>query len=135
MLIFVPLGLPEAVCGIVADCPYTTPTAIPKKYTSEMRIPTFIAYPSVWLAARLYGRFSYRGVSAVTGASASHIPILFVHGEEDHFVPCEMSRQIATAAPQKVRFETFSGAGHGLSFATDPERYASLFDDFFWGLL
>ncbi|MBQ1490383.1 MAG: alpha/beta hydrolase [Blautia sp.] len=134
VLMSIPLGLPEAVVGIVADCPYTTPTAILKKYTSEMRIPTCIAYPSVWIAAHLYGHFSYGGVSAITGASNSPVPILLIHGEEDHFVPCDMSRQIA-AASKKVHFYTFPGAGHGLSFATDPKRYEALLDDFFKEIL
>ena len=44
-------------------------------------------------------------------------------GEEDRFVPIEMSRKIAAANPEKVTLLTFPGAGHGLSFLTDPERY------------
>ena len=123
------LGLPESVKGIVADCAYTTPTAILKKYTKGMLIPTFIAYPSVWIGAHVYGHFSYGGASAVTGAAASPVPILLIHGEDDHFVPCEMGKQIAAAAP-KADLHLFPGAGHGLSYYCDPIRYEALVDGF-----
>ena len=123
------LGLPSQVKGIVADCPYTTPTAILKKYTKGMLIPTFIAYPSVWIGALVYGHFTYGGVSALQGATASPVPILLIHGEEDRFVPCDMGRQIAAAA-SKATLHTFPKAGHGISYFADPIRYEQLVDEF-----
>ena len=50
-------------------------------------------------------------------------PVLLVHGEADHFVPCSMSREIAAANPSKVTLVTFPEAGHGLSFLVDRPRY------------
>ena len=58
----------------------------------------------------------------------SSVPILILHGEDDRFVPCEMSRPIAEASPLAER-HTFPGAGHGLSYMADPERYRALVDD------
>ena len=53
----------------------------------------------------------------------TRVPILLIHGEEDRFVPLEMSRDIAAANPELVRLVTFPGAGHGLCYLTDTERY------------
>ena len=58
------------------------------------------------------------------------VPILLIHGEDDHFVPCDMSREIAAANPEKIRFHTFPGAGHGLSYLVDEPRYTGLIWDF-----
>ena len=66
----------------------------------------------------------------VDAVRESRVPILILHGEDDRFVPCEMSREIAKAAPDKVRLETFPGAGHALSYMVDPERYRRVTAEF-----
>ena len=48
--------------------------------------------------------------------------MLILHGEDDRFVPCAMSAEIAAASPLAER-HTFPGAGHGLSYMADRERY------------
>ena len=58
------------------------------------------------------------------------VPVLLIHGEEDRCVPCEMSRRIAAANPEKIRLEMFPGAGHGLSYLIDKPRYTKLVMDF-----
>jgi len=58
------------------------------------------------------------------------VPILLIHGEADRFVPCELSRQIAEANPEMIEFHTFPGAGHGVSYLADTERYTKLVRDF-----
>ena len=122
--------LPETVCGIIADCPYSSPTAILNKYTREMKIPTFIAYPSVWIGARLFGHFSYSRVSAVSAVKKAKIPILLIHGEADRFVPCTMGNVIAEANLEKVALYTFPKAGHCMSYFVDPKRYEALLVQF-----
>ena len=46
---------------------------------------------------------------------------------------CAMSREIAASNPD-IRLETFPGAGHGLSFLADKERYARLAEEFIRGV-
>ena len=60
----------------------------------------------------------------------SRIPLIFIHGEADGFVPCEMSRQVyeVCASPKKIL--TVPGAGHGLSFPVDKEGYVKALADF-----
>ena len=54
--------------------------------------------------------------------------MLILHGEDARFVPCAMSEEIAEASPLAER-HTFPGAGHGLSYMVDRERYLALVDD------
>ena len=62
------------------------------------------------------------------------MPILLIHGEDDHFVPCEMSREIAANCASRVVVQTFPGAGHGLSYLVDPQRYERVVFDFLRGV-
>ena len=51
------------------------------------------------------------------------VPVFFVHGEADDFVPCQMSRDCSEACPQKHMLHTVAGAGHGLAYLIDPQGY------------
>jgi fermentation-respiration switch protein FrsA (DUF1100 family) len=124
------LPLPENVMGIIADCPYSSPKAVIQKVCRDMHFPVRLTYPFLRLGARLFGGFSLSDEGAVDAVKESRVPILVIHGEDDRFVPCEMSREIAKAAPEKVRLETFPGAGHALSYMLDPVRYRRVTAEF-----
>lgn len=73
----------------------------------------------------------YRGsASAVEAVKHSKIPILIIHGEDDRFVPCDMSREIRAANPNRVTLHTFPDASHGLSYIVDTPRYVRAVADF-----
>ena len=78
--------------------------------------------------ARLFGHFQLNDpeADAVKAVASSKVPILLVHGEDDRFVPCEMSREIARANPEMVELHTFPDAGHGISYLYDKERYVRI---------
>ena len=88
-----------------------------------MHLPPALAMPFVRLGARLFGHFDLKESSAVQAVENTSIPILLLHGEDDRFVPCDMSREIfAACAGEKTRI-TFPSAGHGLSYIVDTETY------------
>ena len=82
------------------------------------------------MAAILFGHFRLGKLTAADGAAASKVPILLIHGEQDRFVPEFMSRRIAEANPEMVTRVTFPGAGHGISYLADEERYKKITGDF-----
>ena len=49
---------------------------------------------------------------------------LLLHGEDDRFVPCNMSREIFDACIGEKTRITFPSAGHGLSYIEDTETYS-----------
>lgn len=124
------LELPGNVKGIIADSPYSTPEAIIRKVCRDMKLPPDIMMPFVRLGARLFGGFDIRAASAAEAVRAAKVPILIIHGEDDSFVPCEMSREIYDSCRARISCETFPGAGHGLSCIVDPERYARVVSEF-----
>ena len=124
------LDLPPQVRGILADCPFTSPAEIIATVGSAKGFPMKLLFPLVEFDARLLGRFSLRAADAALAVREAKVPILLIHGEADDFVPCDMSRRIAAANPALIEFHTFPGAGHGLSYLIDTERYTMLVRDF-----
>lgn len=124
------LALPRNVKGILADCPFSSPKDIIKKVGDAKGFNMDLCWPFVVAEARVFGGFDVNGADAVSAVRHAGIPILLIHGEDDRFVPCEMSRLIARANPEMIEFHTFPGAGHGLSYLEDTERYTRLVRDF-----
>ena len=124
------LDLPENVRGIVADCPYSSPSEIIRKVGADQGFPVALTYPLARLGARVFGEFHLEDSAAIDAVRHTRVPILLIHGEADTFVPCDMGRAIAAANPEKVEMHTFPGAWHGASYLVDPERYTQLVRDF-----
>lgn len=117
------LPLPENVVCIIADSPYSSPTAIIQKVCKDRGYPVKFIMPFIDAGAFLFGHFLLGSCGAVSAVRHASIPILLIHGEADRFVPCSMSFDIAAACRSKVVLQTFPGAGHGLSYLVDPIRY------------
>ena len=98
------LELPHTVRGIIADSPYTEPEAIIRKVISkDAHLPAGALLPFLRFGARLFGRFDLRGASALEAVGRTEIPILLIHGEDDRFVPCDMSRELAAACAGRLK--------------------------------
>lgn len=126
------LDLPKNVKGVIADCPYNAPKDIILSVCDkDMGINPKIAYPFVYLAAKIFGRFDINAITCEQAVKKSKIPVMILHGEDDRYVPCEMSEEIQRANADKVTRYTFKDAGHGLSFLVDTERYRDLTEPFY----
>ena len=82
------------------------------------------------LGALIYGKLKLSG-GATEAVKNAKVPIMIIHGEDDRFVPCEMSRKIHAANPKMIRLETFPDAGHGMSYMNDAKRYEKITEEFF----
>ncbi len=122
--------LPENVRYILADCGYSTAKDIIKKVIHEMKLPENILYPFVKLGARIFGKFDLEETSPLEGVKNSKTPILFIHGDNDDYVPCEMSRELYEACASEKKFVVSPGAGHGLAYSENKELYLSALCEF-----
>jgi fermentation-respiration switch protein FrsA (DUF1100 family) len=58
--------------------------------------------------------------------------VIFFHGDNDAFVPCEMSREnFEVCAADKKRLIVTPNAGHGLCYLLDPDGYLKEVREFF----
>ncbi len=125
------LPLPENVCGIIADCGFTGPGAIIKKVMKEdLKVPLFPFYYTTRAAARLMAGFDFEEKSVVNAVKDCRIPILFLHGKSDGFVPFSMGEEIYNAAGGEKRAVWVEGADHGCSFVVDRAACAEALSGF-----
>ena len=115
--------LPENVIGVLADCGYTSAKDIIKKTIRDMKLPPTLAYPFVKLGARLYGHFDLDETSPIEAMKNCQRPIIFIHGEADDFVPCDMSLHNYKACTAPKTILTVPGAGHGLAYLIGMDAY------------
>lgn len=126
------MELPENVKGVIADCPYDAPSNIIKKVLGQdMGMPVGIVYPLIRMGGRLYGKFDLDKDSPVEAVKRANVPILLIHGDDDRFVPYDMSKNIYAAIQEKITFHTISNAGHALNYVTAPEEYKAAVLEFF----
>lgn len=111
--------LPSNVTAVINDCGYTTPfEEICHVAKTSMHLPAFtIRMANVW-SVILTG-VSLRKPSVTRAGARCLLPKLYIHGEEDSFVPYEMGVRNYEAAAEPKRFLSVKGAGHALSFFTD----------------
>ncbi|MBE6536357.1 MAG: alpha/beta hydrolase [Ruminococcaceae bacterium] len=121
-------GLPENVKGVIADSTFSSAKKIVMKVMKDRGFPTFL-YPILRLGTIIYGGFDPNKADAAAFASKIKVPLLLVHGEDDGFVPPEMSREIYEATDM-AQLHTFPMAHHGTSYIVDTERYEKTTVDF-----
>lgn len=125
------LPLPKSVSGIVADCGYTSPKAIICSVLRDHHVPAAPVYAVAKLGARLFCGFDLDSASAPDALRRSHIPVLFIHGDDDRFVPCRMSREnFEASAAEHKKLLIVHNAGHGLSYMLDRPAYLSSLHSF-----
>lgn len=122
--------LPSNVVCTLADCGYSSSREIIQKVIKQMKLPAKLFYPFVRLGARLYGGFSLESNSPIEAMKRCKIPVIFVHGDTDDFVPYEMSKKLYEVCPATKKLVTVAGAGHGLAFPADKESYLREVRDF-----
>lgn len=131
MLYLADCELPENVKGIIADCGFTSPAAIISSvFRKVVRLP---AAPSIWVAglfAKVFAGFSLWERDSRKILQHARLPVLLIHGKEDSFVPCEMSRQAFDACTGKKELLLVDGAEHGLSFLADGYHYTAAVIEF-----
>ena len=124
------LDLPKGVVGIIADCGYSSPEAIIKKVITDMKYPKALTYAFIRLGGMIYGGFDLEKSSALSAVANTELPILFIHGDADPFVPYRMSGECYAVCHSEKDFYTVPGGGHGLAYVCDPTGYENAVDAF-----
>ncbi len=120
------LDLPDNVKGIIADCGFTSPAEIIKKVMKQdMKVPLFPLYYTTRAMARVVAGFDFEECNAAVAVKDCKIPILFLHGKKDGFVPFEMGETIYNSAGGKKQAVWVDDADHGCSFLVDHDACAN----------
>ena len=117
------LPLPPSVTGVIADCGYNSPwDELRHCIRRWYHLPAFPVLHLTDLACRVAAGYSLKDVSSAQALANSRLPVLFIHGTGDDFVPADMTAENYAAAMGEKRTVMVEGAGHGFSYVEDRER-------------
>ncbi len=126
------MDLPSNVVGILADCGYSSPKEIIKKVIKDLKLSPSLIYPFVKLGARIYGGFKLEEYSPIEAMRECKLPVIFIHGDKDGFVPYSMSVENFNAcASENKRLVIIENATHGCCFPQNREKYIEALREFF----
>ena len=114
--------LPDNVLGIGADCGFSSTKDILKCVIKEMKLPVELSYLLVKLGAKIYGGLNIEETSAMEGLKQCKVPVLFIHGVDDDFVPCHMTHTNYDACASDKSLVLVEKAGHGMSYYVDMKK-------------
>lgn len=116
--------LPESVCGIMADCGYTSPHDIWKHVAeNNLHIPYSIYSGTVKDFCEKNLQIAPDAYSCPEALKTCRVPVIFVHGTDDKFVPVEMTYENYKACASPKKLFIVPGAEHGTSYLVDKEGY------------
>ncbi|MGL5617283.1 MAG: alpha/beta hydrolase [Sarcina sp.] len=110
----------------IEDCGYTSAW---EEFSYQLksiykRLPEFPIMQSANMISKIRAGYSIKEASAIEQLKKAKIPMLFIHGEKDEFVPYEMLEKVYEAAENCEKEKlVIKNAGHAKSFIVDPELY------------
>lgn len=123
-------GLSNKVKGIIADCGFSSPKEIICSVIKKMRLPVKLIYFFIKSGAFIFLRTNLEECNVTKQLSKTKIPILFIHGEDDRFVPLNMTKECYEKYNGEKYFFTVKGAGHGMSYFVDTKGYKNAVEEF-----
>ena len=124
--------VPEQVKLIVSDCAYTSAEDQLKSVCNSVGL-----VKSAPLAFFLFNRmnkrlakFDLKDTDVRTSVSQARVPMLFVHGDTDDFVPTRMVYELYDLCPTEKDLLIVKGAAHAESILIGSEKYKAKLNEF-----
>ena len=132
VLMSLSFDLPSNLKSVVADCGYTSPYEIMWKVAKKDKhvplVRLVLALGNVM--ANLLADFDFNEYDTFKGLRYNHLPVLFIHGTEDKFVPIEMSiANYQYCTSEKFLF-LVEKCPHAIAYFIDEEGYHKVLTDF-----
>lgn len=123
--------LPENIKGIISDCAFTNAwDEFKYKMYHSYHCPAFPVLNIVNLLCRTKAHFSLRDAAPLNHVIKSKVPILFIHGKNDEYVPPRMTQQLYDSCPAPKKLLLVPGAEHANSSSVNPALYEEYLTEF-----
>ena len=115
----------------VEDCGYTS---VWDEFSHELKssffLPPFpLMYTTSWLCEKKYG-WNFKEASSLKQVAKCKLPMLFIHGDKDTYVPTWMVYPLYEAKPEPKELWIVSGAAHAVSYQENKQEYTDKVRDF-----
>lgn len=123
--------LPTNVKAIIEDCGYTS---VWDQFASQLKtlfnLPQFPFMHVASLVTKIRAGYWLGEASPIEQVANSKTPMLFIHGDEDNFVPYSMHQQLYDASSAEKELLVIEGAGHAMAGTHNPDLYWSTISTF-----
>lgn len=130
------LDLPKQVKAAVSDCAFTSAWDVFSAVLKNMyHLPPF---PIMQIANQMVKKkagYELDECNAKIEVGKAKVPILFIHGKNDTFVPCSMVYELYHACRSEKKLVVIEGAGHVESCYKNPEKYEEAVSSFIFPIL
>ena len=115
----------------VEDCGYTSVwDEFSHELKSSFHLPAFpLMYTTSWLCEKKYG-WNFKEASSLKQVEKCELPMLFIHGDKDTYVPTWMVYPLYEAKPEPKELWIVPGAAHALSYKENKQEYTDKVRDF-----
>lgn len=118
------LDLPKNVKGVIADCAYTSAHDVFGHILKRnYHLPSFPVMNITNAISRKKAGYGFKDVNTLDAVSKTNIPILFIHGKKDDFVPEFMTEQNFDACNSEKRKLIVEDADHAEAYYCAREEY------------
>ncbi len=116
--------LPSQIKCFVEDCGYTSVwDQFEKELNEQFGLPAFpLLHVSSWLCDLQLG-WNFKEASALKQVERCHLPMFFIHGDADAYVPTYMVHELYDAKPQPKELWVVPKTSHAKSYMNHPEEY------------
>lgn len=112
--------LPGNVRGIIADCGFTSARAqFSYLLKRNYHLPLFPLLQMTNLISKARADFDFKSYSTLDALKTNRIPVLFIHGSKDTFVPTRMGKENYEACIAEKEIVIVEGARHRLAYKFD----------------
>ena len=112
------------VCGIIDDCGFNSILGISKALIVDMyHIPYFPIGYIAWFWSKVLNKVDFNTSIGEECVKRTDLPILFIHGKEDHFVPARMSESMYKACTSPKELHLIDNCGHAAAYMCAKEEY------------
>ena len=114
--------LPKNVCGASCDCGFISPYEEFKHVLKTgFHLPSFPIINIANLISKRVAGFSFKEYSSIESLKNASVPIVFIHGKKDNFVPFSHTQKNKEACASRFVSVEIEEAEHGLSYVIDEE--------------
>ena len=124
-------NLPSNVKAIVADCAYTSAwDEFSYQLETYLKVPSYYILNVTNMVTKLKAGYSLKEASALECVKKATVPILYIHGDKDKFVPYSMMDKLYDATSSPKEKLTIEGGEHANSDLVSPFLYWLTLEDF-----
>ncbi len=125
------LELNPAVCGIIADCGFASANEVFRNLIGKVyHLPATPFVDIIELVSCTVAGYGFSDADSVKSMERSRLPLAYICGDCDRYVPLETAMRIYNACVQDKALLIAEGAGHAASFMCENEKYKKLIEGF-----